>query len=75
MWLSPEAGGGVCAALRDWSRPSCDKLAHPTPPRRIVCGDRNAHPTRNGNEDETHFARSSHAPAPLRSRRAMLLPA
>jgi len=61
--------------LRDWSRPSCDKLAHPTPPRRIVCGDRNAHPTRNGNEDEIHFARSSHAPAPLRSRRAMLLPA
>jgi hypothetical protein len=39
--LPPEAGAGVCAPLRDRGRPSCDKLAHPTPPRRIVHDDRN----------------------------------
>jgi hypothetical protein len=39
--LPPEAGAGVCAPLRNRGRPSCDKLAHPTLPRRIVHDDRN----------------------------------
>jgi hypothetical protein len=29
------------APLRNRGRPSCDKLAHPTPPRRIAHDDRN----------------------------------
>jgi hypothetical protein len=39
--LLPEVGAGVCAPLRNRGRPSCDKLAHPTLPRRIVHDDRN----------------------------------
>jgi hypothetical protein len=39
--LPPEADAGVCAPLRNRGRPSCDKLAHPTLPRRIVHDDRN----------------------------------
>jgi len=39
--LPPEAAAGVGAPLRNRGRPSCDKLAHPTLPRRIVHDDRN----------------------------------
>jgi hypothetical protein len=39
--LPAEAGEGACAPLRNRGRPSCDKLAQPTPLCRIVRDDRN----------------------------------